>query len=133
MPDRRELQPPADSLLDEHEFERACRHGISLGDCAPCLRSSLRFTRDWYAERIARLTQLAKDRGIWPDVACILANGTASADEPPTYGQLLNTERHRANRMRLAAGAALDAFWEGDPDELLRRMDALRDTLGVVR
>jgi hypothetical protein len=64
------------------------------------LRRSLEHCRDWYAVRIERITELAKAHDIWPEAACILANGTAAADEPPTYAQLLNQERHKVSALR---------------------------------
>jgi hypothetical protein len=55
-------------------------------------------TEQWYAVRLERLKDLAKERGIWPEVACIIANGTmtgmrdgAFVYDPPTYAQQLNS------------------------------------------
>lgn len=56
------------------------------------------FTHEWYAERIARIEELAKEKGIWNEVACILANGTISSTEPPTYSILLNEAKYRAEQ-----------------------------------
>jgi hypothetical protein len=53
-------------------------------------------TVQWYAERLERLKDFAKEHGHWPEVACIIANGTASPNEPPTYAQQLNMAKHRA-------------------------------------
>lgn len=62
---------------------------------------SKEFTQQWYATRIERLRDLAKEHGIWDKVAAIIANGTLAGlpglpYEPPTYAQMLNQERHRA-------------------------------------
>lgn len=59
---------------------------------------ALEWTRQWYADRFRRIEDIAKREGIWEEVACIYANGTASADEPPTYAQQLNWAKHRADK-----------------------------------
>jgi hypothetical protein len=53
-------------------------------------------TQYWYAVRLERLKDLAKERGIWTEVAAIIANGTLTAVEPPTYAQQLNIYKYRA-------------------------------------
>lgn len=65
---------------------------------AEAQRKRADYTEQWYAERIERLTDLAKEHGIWDRVASILANGTAEATEPPTYAQLLNVAKSRAEK-----------------------------------
>lgn len=55
-------------------------------------------TAQWYAERLERLKQMAKERGFWSEMAAIIANGTATAHEPPTYAQQLNMAKHRAEQ-----------------------------------
>lgn len=56
------------------------------------------FTEQWYAERLVRLRKLADDNGLTTEHCSIVANGTASATEPPTYAQQLNIAKHRANK-----------------------------------
>jgi hypothetical protein len=53
-------------------------------------------TQYWYAVRLERIKDSAKAHGIWPEIAAIIANGTANAFEPPTYAQQLNRAIHRA-------------------------------------
>lgn len=80
-----------------HHEACACitaRHEAELAK----LRRSLRHCKDWYAVRIERITDLAKEHGIWPEVATVIANGTTHCAEPPTYAQIVSTERHRAER-----------------------------------
>jgi chromosome segregation ATPase len=97
-------------------------------------RRSHEFTRQWYAERIERIRDLAKEHGIWPEAACILANGTAAASEPPTYAQILNGERHKhkraaAERNRYRTALERIAGKDGhdtDPWSLLVAMNALK-------
>jgi uncharacterized protein Yka (UPF0111/DUF47 family) len=57
------------------------------------------FTEQWYGVRLERLKDLAKEHGIWDQMACIVANGTASISEPPTYAQMLNMAQHKAERL----------------------------------
>lgn len=86
---------------------------------------SQEFTEQWYAERIERLTQFAKDRDVWPEVACILANGTLGAEgspvyyEPPTYAQQLNGAKHRATK----AESQLQALQQSVQGEIERLRD----------
>lgn len=58
------------------------------------LQATLDFTQDWWAVRAERIRALAEERGCWPEVCNILANGTAGMHEPPTYAQRLNLARH---------------------------------------
>ena len=63
-------------------------------------------TQQWYAERVRKIEDIAKRAGIWPEIAAILANGTASRQmpdgsilyDPPTYAQQLNIAKHRAEK-----------------------------------
>lgn len=70
---------------------------------------SLDFTHQWYAERVRRIRDTAEREGIWPEVACILANGTADPAGPPTYAQLLNLKEWRAKAAEGAYRDLLDA------------------------
>ncbi len=74
------------------------------------LRRSRQFIEQWYAERVERISDLAKEHGIWNEVACVLANGTTSAAEPPTYAQLLNGERHKVARLTKERDRAIDDY-----------------------
>ena len=91
-------------------------------------------TEQWYAERVARLTDLAKEHGIWPEVACILANGTADSTEPPTYAQQLNVALARAESLATEIAhvreflEGVDGRTPGDDqaiDLVLRKLSAL--------
>lgn len=77
----------------------------------------------WYAVRIERLRDLARDRSkagepgsemaqVWPDIASIVANGTLGPPdhpyEPPTYAQQLNVAKHRANKAEAELAKATD-------------------------
>lgn len=82
-------------------------------------RASHDHTRYWYGCRIERLTALAKEKGIWREVAAIIANGTADPMEPPTYAQQFNTMVHRmasaerwASKLRGALRKAAETFRE---------------------
>ncbi len=71
----------------------------ALEDRAQYAERRLRHCKQWYAERLERLTAYAKENGIWPDVARIIANGSLSDGtryDPPTYAQQMNTAIHRA-------------------------------------
>lgn len=61
--------------------------------------ADLTFTEDWWAAREARLRDLCKQHGCWDEAAAILANGTASPTEPPTYAQALSTLRSDVKRL----------------------------------
>lgn len=79
----------------------------------------LEFCEEWYAVRIERLKDLAKKHDIWPEMACILANGTGDPYEPPTYAQQMNLLRYRAEKaekkLELIAQEAGEWFpaWHG--------------------
>lgn len=68
------------------------------------------FTYQWYAERWERLRELIHDNAlhIEDEACCIMANGTASAGEPPTYAQQMNGLRHEFDVLR-KENAALKA------------------------
>ena len=59
------------------------------------LNEAKRWSRDWYAVRWERLRDLLKDTDLWEQANCIMANGTASATEPPTYAQILNMQQYK--------------------------------------
>lgn len=84
------------------EAERALE---ATEDRAEHAERRLRHTKQWYAERLERITSYAKEHGFWGDMACIIANGSLSGArnpdgefvyDPPTYAQQLNAAIHRA-------------------------------------
>lgn len=98
--------------------------------CPRCAKETSRreYTEQWYAVRIARLTDLAKEHGIWPQVATILANGTAESTEPPTYAQQLNLTKYRAEKAE-AEVERMRQGWDADVDwanKLLTERDEAR-------
>lgn len=71
-------------------------------------------TQAWYAVRMERLSELAKEKGIWPEVSRILANGDLGghtypdgtlAHDPPTFSQLLAVAQHRYTMAEQRAAA----------------------------
>lgn len=66
------------------------------------LKGDVEFTHQWYAERLERLRKLADDNGLTREHCAIVANGSLSGSsvsyEPPTYAQILNTAKHRAEQ-----------------------------------
>lgn len=59
---------------------------------------SKEFTHQWYAERHAQLRAYAEQHGFLRDYCSIVANGYAGPHDPPTYAQILNATRHRAEK-----------------------------------
>lgn len=82
-------------------------------------RELLEFAHEWYGCRWERLRALIRERApeIEAAACCVMANGTADVDEPPTYAQQMNALRHENARLRAAVGAAL-ALLRGWPDEV---------------
>jgi hypothetical protein len=81
---------------------------VSKVDCPNCkvLEGRLEHTHYWYAVRIERLKDLAKEKGIWHEVACILANGTLTGIvdgkahyEPPTYASQMNMLKWQVEKL----------------------------------
>jgi hypothetical protein len=70
------------------------------------VESRLTFTEDWWAAREARLRDLCKQHGCWNEAAAILANGTASPHETPTYAQTLAALRAEVAALRARAEKA---------------------------
>lgn len=95
-------------------------------------------TAQWYAERLERLKQMAKERGFWSEMAAIIANGTATAHEPPTYAQQLNMAKHRAEQAERERDEYLCALGYDDetprppPAIVKHRINQLRRDLGAV-
>lgn len=74
----------------------------------------------FYAVRIQAISDLAKQHGIWGEVAAILANGKVSPQDPPTYDHMLAREKARADKaeanyrwmVERAADQRLDGYRE---------------------
>jgi hypothetical protein len=74
----------------------------------------------FYAVRIQAISDLAKQHGIWDEVAAILANGKVSPEDPPTYDHMLAREKARADKaeanyrwmVERAADQRLDGYRE---------------------
>lgn len=68
-------------------------------------------TQQWYAERLAKIEEVAKREGLWPEIAAIIANGSGTRQlpngsyvyDPPTYAQKLNSAKHKAERAEARA------------------------------
>lgn len=54
-------------------------------------------TRYWYGVRHRNITELFQNHALWPEYACIMANGSTEG-YPPTYAQMLNTAIYRAEK-----------------------------------
>jgi hypothetical protein len=78
------------------------------------------FTENWYGVRLERLKDLAKQHGIWHEMASIIANGTAHHSEPPTYAQMLNLAEHKAERLEKERD-----HWKANHADLQRRARVL--------
>lgn len=63
------------------------------------------FTEQWYAVRLEKLKDLGVARGIWDEMAAIIANGTDSPNDPVNYAQLLNMAKFRAETAEKACEA----------------------------
>lgn len=91
-----------------NEIEQlSAQHARSSERIADAVRSK-EHCQYWYAVRLERIKDSAKAHGIWPEIAAIIANGTASALEPPTYAQQLNRAIHRAEASEAKLGEAVD-------------------------
>lgn len=97
------------------------------------------FTEQWYALRIRRIKDTAQREGIWPEVACILANGTAGFKEdgsyefePPTYAQILNAAKWRAEAYRDQLDEAAGRAPEVEDLASLLKSDGSRGTAHSV-
>lgn len=90
-------------------------------------------TQQWYAVRNAKIEDVAKREGLWPEVAAIFANGSGTRQlpdgsyfyDPPTYAQQLNIAKHRATAAEARAerlaealrGLLVDAVRRGMPED----------------
>lgn len=78
----------------------------SLKKRAELAESRKEHTEYWYGVRLERLKDMAKERGFWPEMAAIIANGTPG-NEPPTYAQQLNLAIGRAEHAQKKNAALL--------------------------
>lgn len=113
LPGRTEVAPVSELERVEADRERA--------------ESGHEFTKQWYAERIRKITDVAKREGIWEEVACILANGTSGPEEPPTYAQLLNMAKWGQRQAETRASALRDQL-----DEAASRQPELEDLASLL-
>lgn len=65
---------------------------------------------EWYAVRWARLRDLIHDNAlhIEDEACCIMANGTADPNEPPTYDQILSQKNHEIARLQAMVNGLAD-------------------------
>lgn len=82
---------------------------------------SVEHTHQWYAVRLEKIKEVAKRVGLWSEVATIIANGSSSIYDPPTYAQKLNMAKHetkaaeaRAERLAEALHKLEDACDDSD-------------------
>ena len=93
----------------------------------------------FYAVRIQAISDLAKQHGIWDEVAAILANGKVSPEDPPTYDHMLAREKARADKaeanyrwmVERAADQRLDGYRELGAK--CAALEAERDQLRAAR
>lgn len=70
-----------------------------LADALERVEDRLEYTQQWYAERCERLWHWAhEDKEHRSGYFAIMANGTETIHEPPTYAQQMNTLRHALER-----------------------------------
>lgn len=88
---------------------------------------SREFCQGWYAERWERLRKLIRDKApaIDDEACCVMANGTADADEVPTYAQLLSRKDMEIGRLTQEVGKL-----QGMVDGLAARVAAQSELLG---
>ncbi|WP_426751689.1 hypothetical protein [Myxococcus sp. Y35] len=96
----------------------------SLKKRAELAESRKEHTESWYAVRLERLKDMAKERGFWPEMAAIIANGTAG-NEPPTYALQLNLAIGRAESAKKTNAALLERMKKAEASEaaLLDRVE----------
>lgn len=105
---------------------------------------SLDFTRQWYAERIRWLEDFFRGPGrelpITDKFWGIIANGTPDANTPPTYQQLLNVAKYRADAAEQQAATLrervneIKEIAEGigrDPSAVDDAMEEIREALAA--
>lgn len=110
-----------EDLEAEIDLKQACIKGMR--DQNRAMAEELTFTQQWYAVRLARLADLVKTLPEETQLAYtqILANGSASPDEPPGYEIQLNLLRHEL--------ATAEQRADNCEQMLLRLMYATRNTV----
>lgn len=89
------------------ELDQLRLENEELRKAADRYRAERDHTTDWYAVRLRKIEDIAKREKIWNEVAAVIANGSGTrqlpdgsfAYDPPTYAQLLNGTRFRAERL----------------------------------
>jgi hypothetical protein len=74
--------------------------------------------QEWYAVRLERLRDLAKDNGLDREHCAIVANGTSESHEIPTYAQQMNILKHEVNHLRdhfITCAECLECLRESNP------------------
>lgn len=103
------LEKAATGFAQDSETARLLREAAEhiglVNEEAATARRRHEHAKSWYAVRNERLKDLGKARGLWPEIAAIMANGTLHG-ETPTYAQQLNTAKHRAERAEKSASQA---------------------------
>lgn len=96
---------------------------------------SVEHTHQWYAVRLEKIKEVAKRVGLWSEISAIIANGSGSIYDPPTYAQQLNIAKHetkaaeaRAERLAEALRDAAEALQvAGLPGNAKQFRSMLRD------
>lgn len=105
-----------DSLSDLRSFAEKWLNALDAERArAEKAEAMLDHTQQWYAERVRKIEDVAKREGLWPEIAAILANGSATRQmpdgsslyDPPTYAQQLNIAKHRAEKAETERDRAL--------------------------
>lgn len=104
-----------------YNFREAFDRGLLASNAADALAESRaevatekgrrEHTQQWYAERLAKIEEVAKREGLWPEIAAIIANGSGTRQlpngsyvyDPPTYAQQLNSAKHKEERAEARA------------------------------
>jgi hypothetical protein len=82
------------------------------------------FVQQWYAERWERLRDLIHDNAlhIEDEACCIMANGTANVNEPPTYAQQMNLLRLERDRLKKEVSELKERMDQWPEDLRVRQM-----------
>ncbi len=77
---------------ERDDARELCAQALAAGlEACDDARDTLEFTRQWWSVRVERLRDLAREHGCFREHCAIVANGTVTAREPPTYAQAMNT------------------------------------------
>ncbi len=83
-------------------------------------------TSEWYGARIERLRVLGQEKGIWPEMADIIANGTLTSADPLNFSRQINVAKMRAQEAERRLGYAEDRARQAESEvRALRRELAL--------